>query len=548
MLSGQEIRHQLRKELIEIKTALSTKLDAVDAQRKKISSEAAKLDKIEELAEFKQYLSPVQMSKIAEDHRIANLQAMVKKACENDTGEALAGLLFQVNTQTITIFSDETLKLHTQLLDSLRSLIIQAIKETLNNFYFEKVFKRDELISKMIQRADDRFKYFDQYNAKDKFVIQALSPEAPETEKIFSYIVRVKQEVEEFFLKNKISNLLNYRAIYFNDQASRIELSFSDELNRMPLPCLIQSANEVMWATEKAGLKKSYALFTELHNKPVGDKSFESYLKCEQWRIWGGYYWLTTVSQAKNLVEEKLTSQESAGFAEHRQAVSELRQSSNEKIATAESELAKCRDLESKIISLKESLINDARALATVNQHQNRVFTHVEEVEAQAQQKVSPVDEFKKPENVAHDLTEAELHEKLLGCLKFVLSDNSVKYCWSQQVKVTWGWNERVASYAVPTAIFRARTELDKSPVNLANVCQQFKERIASGTAPIQTPTQNVYRAFAAFLEGENLVVTNEKLLELKKVLLDSKLNFNGTCLGTDLAIEAILPAPRGPR
>ncbi len=485
MLLGRHTLHLLQNELIALRITLSDTITSIYALREKIRADAAELFVLPEKAFF----SPEDIKQIES----INKEAQAKTGC--DKINELAAVFEQADTLSATIFADGIKGLQTELLDEMRTLLIQAIKDMLNAFYFSKVGQP-----------------------------------------------AVSQLLEAFLIRNpSLSSLIHATQISYKSETNRTELVFSDALDQMAFPQLIQRANEVMWAVEKTGVKNCHLILVELHNQSVVDRKFGDYLRCERWIMTGGYYWLTLVPQTKNFVENELASQETDN--KFYNDMIELKKLADEKMAVAKSNLNVDIALERRITALKVKLIKEARATATVYEHQKKIFKIQPAIsDAHVPDDDKPDSALPENDHASESLAESKkmpLIDQLFELLQAALMDAAIENKWGKPVWLAF-WNlytiqVRGVCYLVPRGIYQARMALNKleeekpSPTKtdiVQKICAHLRDEGKDQIA--------FYGAATQFLEGENLVIDEEKIAALRQIIkkemsihLQGNLDFN---------------------
>lgn len=533
MLLGRETKRKLQRDLTELRTTLSERITAIYTVREQIRIDAENLLELKEFKEAEEFLSPNFIEKLEADPRILEIKEEANRASGLEKTEELTQLFIQADEMSATIFADGMLVLHAKLLDGLKSLLIQGIKDILNNYYFIKYAESNQKILNILIKAESK---------PSVWLGGFLVNNTDELKQISIHIKEVKQQIEALFaLNQKIPELLHPKIICFNDQANRAELYFSKVFETMSLPDLITCANEAMWATAQMGYYNSHEVLSGLHEKRVGDKSFFDYLRCEKWSTGYGYYYLTTVPEAKNLLEKELTRQEREEFQKYRMAVNQLQDSAAAALRRAESNLHVAESLQVRVNQLRAEIISEISSEVLVNKHEGKRFPKREKiipVEVPLMPLVeSPVAECKQPALEAEptpvkpvEMAQDELVNQLLAILQSVLSNENIVHCWSKLVWQTGPfWNWRIAvdgvKYAVPTGISYARAELDKLSQDELNkvqvvtkVCQALKNRMIIGAKFSNT----LYSAVAEFVDGEKLLITEAKLKSLIKELISN--------------------------
>jgi len=456
MLLRSATLKDLQDNLIELRITLSDFITRVYILREKIQADAAELYELP----HKKFFSRADIEKIK------NINSEAQQTSGLEKSKELIESFEQVDMLSAAIFADGIIGLQTVILDNLTILLIKAIQEMLNSFYF----------------------------------------------KLGNHI-SVHKKVDAFFLKNPtLSKLVNPKKIYFNADTKRTELSFSDALTQMPLPNLIQCANDVMWAVKKAGVRHCQRVLTRLHNLSVIDGQFGDYLRCERWIRSGGYYWLTVRPQTKTFVEEKLASQEIEGFAKYCDAFSDLKLSAEKKMAFAKSNLNVDIILEAKITELKATLIQETEAAALLSQYASRPPRHpARALSAGSSAFFPPLS----PESKSPDLLD-ELHQ----LLQIILADATVEKFWCKVTSSFWAPKVKIGktNYPVPTGILLAREKLKLSTNKwdaAKNICLIMRGRM---TNPPRRTTP-LYSAVSDFLEQDNLVITQNKLDALRALI-----------------------------
>lgn len=481
MLLRSATLKDLQDDLIELRITLSDFITRVYTLREKIQADAAELYELPN----KKFFSRIDIEKIK------NINSEAQQTTGLEKSKELIESFEQVDMLSAVIFADGVIGLQTVILDNLRILLIQAIQEMLNDFYFK-----------------------------------------------LGNNISVHKKVDAFFLKNPLLfKLVNPQKIYFNCDTKRTELFFSDALTQMPLPHLIQCANDVMWAVKKSGVRHCQRALTRLHNLSVIDGQFGDYLRCERWIRLGGYYWLTVRPQTKKFVEEKLASQEIEGFAKYCDAFSDLKISAEKKMAFAKSNLNVDLILEAKITELRNTLIQETEAAALLDQYTSRPSRHPARALSAGSSAFFPAPS---PESKSPDLLD-QFHQ----LLQIILADSTVENFWGKVTNSFWAPKVKIGktNYPAPTGIILAREKLKLSTDKwdaAKNICLIMRGRM---TNPPRRTTP-FYSAISDFLEQDNLVITQNKLDTLR-ALIQKEMSDK---LKNSPAYELIVSTPLTPR
>lgn len=272
MLVGRTLLDKLQKNLEETRDGLSKEATAAYEFIKKMGLAVVELQEEKIFDEFKELFSPEYTRTMQAE--IDEISSEFKQISELVSNNELIMLLQKADDLTVKI------ALQADLLEELRLLVIQGIKDTLNQYYF-------------ILR--------EQSNKEFKKLTDSVS--APSMRKIGELEQNALRKITSLLDYYKISHILAANKIIKNPSADKYELCFSDVLIQMPLTemDLISCASKVINVT------KNPASFEKLYDKPVGDnQTFQTYFRCE-WSIISGYY-LSVVPAEKKLIEGKLIS------------------------------------------------------------------------------------------------------------------------------------------------------------------------------------------------------------------------------------------------
>lgn len=491
MLLGRNTLQNLQKDLIELRINLSDTITSIYSLREKIREQAAELSTLPEKIYFSH-----------EDKvQIANLKTEAESKSGLDKVHELTEVFKQADMLSETIFADGVKGLQTELLENLRNLMMQAVKDMLNAFYFSKLSE-------------------------------------PTVGKI----------IDEFLLRNpQFSHLIHAKRIYFNSEMNRTEFLFTEALSQMSFSRLIQCANEVMWAIEKAGVRNGQETLVQLHDIAVIDGKFGDYLRCERWLMSGGYFWLTIVPQTKNFVENELASQETED--KYYSMLADLKKMADEKMAVAKSNLNVDITLEKKITELRVKLIKEARAAATIYEHQKKLYKS-QPVVCDAEN-ICPSQEDGNPSSVnpclrvndeeskpSIEVKQIPLIDQLLALLEAVLMDSAIEKYWGKPVWFSVWSNMLLVGgkyYQVPPCIYRARMELNQYEEQKQTLSKiDFVQKICAHLRNDEKDQLSFYGAINQFFDGENFIIDEEKIMALRQVIkkemaihLQDNLDFN---------------------
>lgn len=479
MLLGRETLKHLKNDLADLRKTLSDKITEIYLLRESIRKEALELYSLQ----YSNFYTETDLEKIN------NINNEVNKQTGLDKSRELSVLFEQVDATSESIFSDGVIEWQADLLDELRSLLIQVIQNMLNHFYFN----------------------------------------LPGKKSVHEQITAFLNTYPDF------SKLFEPKKIFFNSDKDRTELSFSDALIKMPLHELIYYTNQVMQAIEKMGVKNCHLELEKCCDECVGDKKFSDYFGCEKWWRSGGYHWLVVAPSVKDLFDIELKFQEIEGFSKVVNTVSDLKHRVTEQLAIEKSNMEIDLALKKKVEDLKNVLIKVTYAMSQM--HVNKMFSQSSlfKVKKFSRPLVSPVEKKEELPVITQpvEIKQPDLNDQLIQLFETLLKDDSIKKFWKRTVYDTWSlYNEVIRidniSYSVPTGIFLARQEWDKLSITerarvpakidlIKNICTVIQSRINNTKkATLITP---LYQAISQMLEEDKLVITEEKIAALRGVM-----------------------------
>jgi hypothetical protein len=266
VLTGREALLKFLEDIEILRKDLSREATAAYRDIRQVSETLAELQETKTVEEFKELFSPEHFKTVQEEIDEVNREFKHISDLANNN----ESIKFLQETDDLTV----AITLQTDLLEELRPLIVQGIKDTLNHHYF--------LLHK----------------ESNKKVTKRLESEAIEMKELGKMEQDSLQKIISLLEYYNITNVLTSSPKKIMQNDTVVELCFSDVLDQKSLTDLILCANNVMRATN-CGI-----LMEKLHTIPVGlEKKFQDYA-CYQWSlIWG--HSLLPSNELKNMMECK---------------------------------------------------------------------------------------------------------------------------------------------------------------------------------------------------------------------------------------------------